>query len=123
MSFAAGCASPAALAAPGPTSNPFALVSITAAHQRRQLTVTLELPGPGALRLSVTAARKTLASVTRVESAKTSREPVVLKLKPAPQGILGARGSETLNVTITFVPTGGKSRTMTKTITLAPTEK
>ena len=111
-------ARPSGAAAPG---HRFTLLSVSASRQRERLVLRLELVEPGRLSLRVTAAHTTVAALTRW--ARASTLTWVARLKPPPVGLLGARGRETLSVSVTFTPVEGSPQTLTRSLTLAPTQK
>jgi len=125
----------------GTVSNAFVLAGIASFAKDGKLRLTLTLPGPGTLQIVAEASTAQLADAARTSTtrhhpkrsrtttvviararlvvSKAGRTVVTLPLTRKARSMLAKQGKLRATVTITYTPTGGTSRSTTRTVTFS----
>jgi hypothetical protein len=128
--------SPIPLPIPAPPSNAFTFGKLAKNARKGSATLTLNVPGPGVVTLASAGAKSAAASASKAKKAKGPKKPktavkkatltataagtVKLPITPTAGALkyLKAKHSLSAKVAITFTPTGGTAKTVTKTVVL-----
>jgi hypothetical protein len=124
------------IAPPPPPSNAVTFGKLAKNTRKGSATLTVNLPGPGVVTLANAGSKSAGASASKAKKAKQPKKPktavkkatltataagaVKLPINPTSAALkyLKAKHSLSAKVAITFTPTGGTAKTVTKTVVL-----